>query len=86
MLHFLIVLFEKTKSVLESDLKEANTRAERIIKFREYMTTGQNFFSVGQNRQRFYEAIVDGVKAVSRVCRLCVVFLQFTEDSECEGP
>ncbi len=85
MRHFLIVLFEKTKSILESDLTDANSRSERITKFREFMTTGQDIESAGQDRQYFYEGIADEVKTVRPICHLSFVFLHFTEDGERGG-
>ncbi|SRR6266404_1386485 len=73
MLHFLTVLFEKTKSVLDSDLKGANSRSERITKFREFMAAGQEFGRVGHERQTFYEDVVREVKKVSHVYRLSLI-------------
>ncbi len=78
MIHFLTVLFKKTKSVLESI--GANSRSERTTKFREYMTTGQNFERVGHQRQSFYEDIVCEVEEVCYVYHLTFVFLHFTEN------
>ncbi len=82
MLHFLHVLFEKTRNLLEINLNEAKTRSERITMFREYVTAGQNIERVGEDRREFYKTIVDEVEAVSLVYYLSSVFLHFTEDGE----
>ncbi len=83
MIHFLTILFEKTKSVLETDLVGANSRSERITTFRDYMTTGQNFERVGHRRQAFYKDIVRKVDEVSYLYRLTsFIFSHFTEDQE----
>ena len=83
MIHFLTILFEKTKRVLETDLIGANSRSERTTKFREYMTTGQNFERVGHQRQAFYEDIVHKVHEVSYLYRLTYfIFSHLIEDQE----
>ncbi|KAH8992520.1 hypothetical protein EDB92DRAFT_1858291 [Lactarius akahatsu] len=62
MLHFLIVLFEKTTRVITNELKGATTRSTRITKFREFMTEGQTMAGVGEKRQTFYNEIAAEVK------------------------
>jgi hypothetical protein len=66
MLHFLIVLFERTTAVITNDLKEARSRSERITKFREFMKEGQSMAGVGEKRQDFYDEIAATVQAVSQ--------------------
>ncbi len=78
MIHFLTILFEKTRSMLETCLVGANTRSEHITKFCEYMTIGQNFECVGNQRQEFYKDVVQKSYAYC----LTFVFLHFTEDQE----
>jgi len=82
MIHFLTVLFEITKRVLETKLIGANNRSERTTRFRDFMTSGQNFKRVGPQRQSFYEDIVREVEEVSYAYRLTFVFSHFTEDQE----
>jgi len=82
MQHFLVVLFEKTQSILENELTDANNRSERITKFREYMRAGMDIESVGPGRQKFYDGIAEEVLAVSPVYLLTFVFLYFTEERE----
>ncbi|KAH9178638.1 hypothetical protein EDB89DRAFT_1927631 [Lactarius sanguifluus] len=67
MLHFLIVLFEKTTRVITDELKGASSRSERITKFREFMTDDQTMTSVGGKRRTFYNEIAEAVVVVSRV-------------------
>ena len=80
MLHFLIVLFEETESVITEGLKGARNRSRRITKFREFMTAGQTMSSVGENRRNFYKKIAVIVESVSRIYRLDFMILPFTED------
>ena len=77
--HFLAALFKRTVSVITVELKEARSRSERIRQFREFMTDGQTMASVGEKRRKFYKEIVNDVQAVSRIYRLNVEFLHFTE-------
>ncbi|KAH8990142.1 hypothetical protein EDB86DRAFT_3104146 [Lactarius hatsudake] len=62
MLHFLIVLFEKTTRVITDELKGASSRSERITKFREFMAQGQTMTGVGEKRRTFYDEIAAEVK------------------------
>jgi hypothetical protein len=66
MLHFLSVLFEKTRSVIIG-FKEAKSQSERITNFRDFMTNGQTNDTVGAKRHSFYEDIARHVESVSRV-------------------
>ncbi|KAH9037252.1 hypothetical protein EDB85DRAFT_2287937 [Lactarius pseudohatsudake] len=44
-LHFLVALFQRAARVITNDLKGASSRAERIRRFREFMTDGQTMSS-----------------------------------------
>jgi hypothetical protein len=67
MLHFLFELFEKTSSIIVNDLKEATTASQRIIQFREFMTTGQKMAGVGEKRNNFYHEVAVAVETVGRL-------------------
>jgi hypothetical protein len=66
MLHFLSVLFEKTRSVVIG-FKEPKSRSECITNFRDFMTDGQTNDFVGAKRLSFYEDIARHVESVSRL-------------------
>ncbi|KAH9042332.1 hypothetical protein EDB84DRAFT_1472869 [Lactarius hengduanensis] len=61
-LHFLVALFQRAARVITNDLKGASSRAERIRRFREFMTDEQTMSSVGTKRRKFYKEIVDDVE------------------------
>jgi hypothetical protein len=84
MLHFLSVLFEKTKSVI-IEFKDAKSQSDRITRFRDFMTDGQTDEKVGANREFFYGDIARCVETVSRVYQLNFIFLHFTEDGGGNG-
>ena len=79
MFHFLAVLFEKTKRVID-DLKGAKTRFDCITQFWDFMKEGQDAYNVGEKRKNFYGDIA--VETVSHIHQLNFMFLHFTEDSE----
>ncbi|KAH9081594.1 hypothetical protein EDB83DRAFT_2283085 [Lactarius deliciosus] len=62
MLHFLLVLFKKTKHVITTDLNGAKPRSECITRFRNFMTDGQTMTSVGDKRRKFYDEIAVTVR------------------------
>lgn len=66
MLHFLFELFEKTSSIIVNDLKEATTASQRIIQFREFMTTGQKMAGVGEKRNNFYHEVAVAVETTQK--------------------
>ncbi|KAH9178630.1 hypothetical protein EDB89DRAFT_2239238, partial [Lactarius sanguifluus] len=63
MLKFLIVLFQMTTRVITNKLKEADSRSERIRRFREFMREGETMASVGEKRRKFYNEIALAVVA-----------------------
>ncbi|KAH9035048.1 hypothetical protein EDB84DRAFT_1269650, partial [Lactarius hengduanensis] len=60
MLHFLIVLFQKTAKVI-TESTNVKSRSERITWFREFMAEGQTIASVGAKRRSFYNEIANAV-------------------------
>jgi hypothetical protein len=60
--HFLLSLFKHTKNKIIS--LGGNNRKDRIMRFREYMTKGQTFGRVGNDRRIFYNAVVADAQKV----------------------
>ncbi|KAI0301711.1 hypothetical protein B0F90DRAFT_1816914 [Multifurca ochricompacta] len=54
--HFMLALFEETEILLNKF--NAPNRADRIYRFREYMSRGQDMTSTGKDRKSFYEGVV----------------------------
>ncbi|KAI0296790.1 hypothetical protein B0F90DRAFT_1011071 [Multifurca ochricompacta] len=55
--HFLLALFEKTKETV-AQWTDLSHRAERVLRFREFMSRGQNMESTGEDRENFYKDVV----------------------------
>ncbi|KAI0301698.1 hypothetical protein B0F90DRAFT_1667815 [Multifurca ochricompacta] len=54
--HFMLALFKETAILLNR--LDAPNRADRIHRFREYMSRGQDMTSTGKDRKSFYEGVV----------------------------
>jgi hypothetical protein len=59
--HFLRALFIHTKDVI---IRLGGNREYRIIRFREFMSKGQRFRHVGNDRQKFYDLVVSEAEKV----------------------
>jgi hypothetical protein len=70
--HFLLSLFKHTKNKVIG--LGGNNRKDRIVRFREYMTKGQKFGCVGDDRQIFYSAVAADAQKVLRILFIFILF------------
>jgi hypothetical protein len=60
--YFLISLFIHTKDVVARF--GAKKKEDRIVQFRQFMSEGQRFDRVGEQRENFYDTVVTRAKTV----------------------